>query len=152
MPGAAVPGQADPVPARLTRRASAVLAIKWASSAFAFSGQRRHAGIHLALRHDSQPHARPVANRPRRPLAHCPPGTIGPVAGTDDFLLWHRVVPPLHHRTPRIDVVAVGQSTQVRGQAAAQLETQSAWLLKLLPDAPPNQRICLHAAIPTTDD
>jgi hypothetical protein len=80
------------------------------------------------------------------------PARSAPLRETDNFLLWHRAVPLLHHRTPRIDVVAVGQSTQVRGQAAAQLETQSAWLLKLLPDAPPNQRICLHAAIPTTDD
>jgi len=35
---------------------------------------------------------------------------------TDDFMLWLRVVPPLDHGTPWIDVVAAGQSAEVRAR------------------------------------
>jgi hypothetical protein len=33
---------------------------------------------------------------------------------SDDFLLWPRVVPPLAHGTPQVDVVAAGPSAEVR--------------------------------------
>jgi hypothetical protein len=44
------------------------------------------------------------------------PARSAPLRDTDDFLLWHRVVPPLYHRTPWIDLVAVGQSAQIRAR------------------------------------
>jgi hypothetical protein len=37
-----------------------------------------------------------------------------PLRDTDDFMLWLRVVPPLDRGTPWIDVVATGQSAEVR--------------------------------------
>jgi hypothetical protein len=44
------------------------------------------------------------------------PARSAPLRDTDDFLLWHRVVPPLDHGTPWADVVAAGQSAQVRAR------------------------------------
>jgi hypothetical protein len=44
------------------------------------------------------------------------PARSAPLRDTDDFLLWLRVVPPLGHGTPWIDVVAVGQSAQIRAR------------------------------------
>jgi len=35
---------------------------------------------------------------------------------TGDFLLWLRVVPPLPHGTPRIDMLAAGPSAEVRAR------------------------------------
>lgn len=37
-----------------------------------------------------------------------------PLRDTDDFMLWLRVVPPLDRGTAWIDVVAAGQSAEVR--------------------------------------
>ena len=44
------------------------------------------------------------------------PARSAQLRDTDDFMLWLRVVPPLDHGTPRIDVVAAGQSAEVRAR------------------------------------
>jgi hypothetical protein len=44
------------------------------------------------------------------------PARSAPLRDTDDFMLWLRIVPPLDHGTPRIDVVAAGQSAEVRAR------------------------------------
>ena len=44
------------------------------------------------------------------------PARSAPWRDTDDFLLWLRVVPPLDHGTPWIDVLAAGQSAEVRAR------------------------------------
>jgi hypothetical protein len=44
------------------------------------------------------------------------PARSAPLPDTGDFLLWHRVVPPLDHRTPWTDRVAAWQSAQVRAR------------------------------------
>jgi hypothetical protein len=44
------------------------------------------------------------------------PARSAPLRDTSDFMLWHRVVPPLDHGTPWIDVVAAGQSAEVRAR------------------------------------
>jgi hypothetical protein len=44
------------------------------------------------------------------------PARSAPWRDTDDFLLWLRVVPPLDHGTPWIDVVAAGPSAEVRAR------------------------------------
>jgi hypothetical protein len=44
------------------------------------------------------------------------PARSAPLRDTDDYLLWHRVVPPLDHGTPWIDVVAAGQSAEIRAR------------------------------------
>ena len=44
------------------------------------------------------------------------PARSAPLRDTDDFMLWLRVVPPLDHGTPWIDVVAAGQSAEVRAR------------------------------------
>jgi hypothetical protein len=96
--------------------------------------------------------ARPVAPRTQRPLAHRPPGTIGPAPRYQRLpaLAQGRAAAgPGHPMDRRGGHRAIGRAL---GQAAAQLETQSARLLKLLPDAAPNQRICmLPYALLTTD-
>ncbi len=52
------------------------------------------------------------------------PARSGPVRDTDDFMLWLRVVPPLNHGTPQIDVVTSGPSAEV--QAALPLSWKRA--------------------------
>jgi hypothetical protein len=42
------------------------------------------------------------------------PRTSAPLRDSDDFLLWPRVVPPLTHGTPQVDVVVAGASAEVR--------------------------------------
>jgi hypothetical protein len=42
------------------------------------------------------------------------PRSSGPLRNSDDFLLWPRVVPPLAHGTPQVDIVAAGPSAEVR--------------------------------------
>jgi hypothetical protein len=42
------------------------------------------------------------------------PRSSGPLRDSDDFLLWPRVVPPLAHGTPQVDMVAAGPSAEVR--------------------------------------
>jgi hypothetical protein len=42
------------------------------------------------------------------------PARSSPLRDTDDFMLWLRIVPPLDPGTPWIDVVAAGQSAEVR--------------------------------------
>jgi len=49
---------------------------------------------------------------------------------TDDFLLWLRVVPPLDHGTPWIDVVATGQSAEVQARLPL------SWKVQILNSAP----------------
>ncbi len=44
------------------------------------------------------------------------PARSAPLRDTDDFMLWLRVVPPLDHGTPWIDVVAAGQSAEARAR------------------------------------
>jgi hypothetical protein len=44
------------------------------------------------------------------------PARSAPLRDTDDFLLWHRLVPPLDHGTPWIDLVATGPSAKVRAR------------------------------------
>jgi hypothetical protein len=44
------------------------------------------------------------------------PASSAPLRDTDDFLLWHRVVPPLDPSTPWTDVMAAGQSAQIRAR------------------------------------
>jgi hypothetical protein len=44
------------------------------------------------------------------------PVRSGPLRGTDDFMLWLRVVPPLDHGTRWIDVVAAWPSAEVRAR------------------------------------
>jgi hypothetical protein len=44
------------------------------------------------------------------------PARSAPLRDTDDFLLWLRVVPPLDHGTPWIDVVAAGPSAEIRAR------------------------------------
>ena len=44
------------------------------------------------------------------------PRSSAQLRDSDDFLLWPRVVPPLAHGTPWIDVVAAGQSAEVRAR------------------------------------
>jgi hypothetical protein len=44
------------------------------------------------------------------------PARSAPWRDTDDFLLWLRVVPPLDHGTPWIDVLAAGPSAEVRAR------------------------------------
>jgi hypothetical protein len=44
------------------------------------------------------------------------PARSSPLRDTDDFMLWLRVVPPLHHGTQWIDVVAAGPSVEVRAR------------------------------------
>jgi hypothetical protein len=44
------------------------------------------------------------------------PASSAPLRDTEDLLLWHRVVPPLHPGTPWIDVVAAGPSAQIRAR------------------------------------
>jgi hypothetical protein len=63
----------------------------------------------LALASPEQVPLHPSAARPG-PLSQAADGLA------DDFLLWLRVVPPLDHGTPWIDVVAAGQSAEVRAR------------------------------------
>jgi hypothetical protein len=42
------------------------------------------------------------------------PRSSAPLRDSDDFLLWLRVVPPLDHGTPQVDLVAAGPSAEVR--------------------------------------
>lgn len=44
------------------------------------------------------------------------PARSASLRDTDDVMLWLRVVPPLEHGTPWIDVVAAGQSAEVRAR------------------------------------
>jgi hypothetical protein len=44
------------------------------------------------------------------------PRSSAQLRDSDNFLLWPRVVPPLDHRTPQIDVVAAGPSAEVRAR------------------------------------
>ena len=44
------------------------------------------------------------------------PARSSPLQGTDDYLLWLRVVPPLDYGTPWMDVVATGRSAEVRAR------------------------------------
>ena len=44
------------------------------------------------------------------------PARSSPLRDTDDVLLWLRVVPPLDHRTLWIDLVATGQSAELRAR------------------------------------
>jgi hypothetical protein len=54
--------------------------------------------------------------RPQRPLARRAPGKIVPAAGHRRFHAVAEVVPPLHHGTQWIDVVAAGPSVEVRAR------------------------------------
>ena len=53
------------------------------------------------------------------------PKRSAPLRDTDDFLLWHRVVPPLEHGTPWIDVIAAGQSAEIRARLPLTWKPQS---------------------------
>ncbi|MGO8893364.1 MAG: hypothetical protein ACLQB1_27315 [Streptosporangiaceae bacterium] len=53
------------------------------------------------------------------------PARSAPLRDTDDFMLWLRVVPPLDHGTPWIDVVAAGQSAEVRARLPLRLTASS---------------------------
>jgi hypothetical protein len=44
------------------------------------------------------------------------PVRSGPLRDTDDFMLWLRVVPPLHHGTRWMDLVAARPSAEVRAR------------------------------------
>jgi len=44
------------------------------------------------------------------------PARSAPLRDTGDFLLWHRIIPPLEHGTPWTDVLATGQSAQIRAR------------------------------------
>jgi hypothetical protein len=44
------------------------------------------------------------------------PVRSAPLRDTDDFMLWLRIVPPLEHGIPWVDVLAAGQSAEIRAR------------------------------------
>jgi hypothetical protein len=71
------------------------------------------------------------------------PARSAPPRDTDDFMLWLRVRAAAGRPYPIDRPGRRGANSRAPCQAAAQLETQSFWSLKLLPDAAPDQRICM---------